>query len=152
MRSGVNLREATPAEAAEWDKLITGFGNRRITHTLAWLRSLENTFGGQVVFLVYEKDNEIVACLPGMVVNFAFLRLFGSPLPGWQSVSMGPVFDPKSISSDEMISPLAEYLENNHGVHHIEVMSNCLDASVMKEKGFRGRPEYTFQTSQCPGD
>jgi CelD/BcsL family acetyltransferase involved in cellulose biosynthesis len=152
MNGTINLREARSIEVTEWDKLITRFANHRVTHTLAWLRSLENSFNGKALFLIYEKDGEIVGCLPGMMVNVGFLRLFGSPLPGWQTVSMGPVFDPGKISTDEMIAPLAHYLETKYGVHHIEIMSNCLDQKAMELRGFRGRTEYTFQTSLFPED
>ena len=152
MSGKISLREARLIEVTAWDKLITGFENHRVTHTLAWLRSLENTFAGKVLFLIYEKDGEIVGCLPGMIVNVGFLRLFGSPLPGWQTVSMGPVFDSRRISTDEMIAPLAKYLEKNYGVHHIEITSNCLDPAMMEVSGFRGRTEHTFQTSLCPED
>ncbi len=123
-----------------------------MTHSRAWLRSLANSFAGKPIYLVYEKNGELAACFPGLIVNVGMLRLFGSPLPGWQTVSMGPVFDPKRISTEEIVSPLAPYLESQYGVHHIELMTSDFDDHSMEGHGFRGKPEYTFKAPLYPDD
>lgn len=152
MSNEIIIREAKPNEIEQWDELILRFENYRISHTSAWLHSLEKSFNGQLIFLIYEKNGEVVACFPGMLVKLGFLRLFGSPLPGWQTVSMGPVFNEKKISVVELMLPLASFLEKKYGVHHTEIMSSHLDQEIMEKCGFRGRPEYTFQTSLFPDD
>lgn len=148
----ITIREADGNEKRNWDRLISRFENRRVTHSSAWLRSLENSFDGKPIHLIYEKDGELAACFPGLIVDMGILRLFGSPLPGWQTVSMGPVFDPEQISTSEIVSGLAPYLEERHGVHHIEVMCCDFDPEPMDSCGFRGRPEYTFKTQLYPRD
>src|SRR5690606_7288881 len=80
------------------------------------------------------------------------LRLFGSPLPGWQTVSMGPVFDPELVTTADLIAPLPGFLEQNYGVHHIEIMSDRLDAAAMEAEHFTGRIEYTFKAPLHPQD
>jgi hypothetical protein len=65
---------------------------------------------------------------------------------------MGPVFDAAKISTAEIVTPLAGYLEKEYGVHHIEMMTSCLDRDAMEQSGFRGTPEYTFQTPLYPDD
>jgi Acetyltransferase (GNAT) domain len=154
--SGANgtlrLREATPAELRRWDGLVTGFENHRVVHTLAWIRSLEGSGCGRPLFLVFERGGEIVGCLPGLVVSLGPLRLFGSPLPGWQSVSMGPAFDPARVSTGEMIETLVPYLERRHGVHHMELLSSALDRGSMEALGFRGEVMPSYRAPLYPGE
>ena len=152
MNSEVVIREASAQEIEAWDGLIRQFEDHRVTHTLGWLRSLEASIKGKLLFLVYEKHGEIVACLPGMIVNVGFLKLFGSPLPGWQTVSMGPIFNDERITCSEVIEPLASFLELNHGVHHIEILGKNLDPGAMCESSFRGRQEFTFEGPLFPQD
>jgi CelD/BcsL family acetyltransferase involved in cellulose biosynthesis len=152
MTNKLILREADRHEIDNWDDIIARFDCHRVSHTTAWLRSLEGYFRGKALFLVYERAGRIVACLPGMLVDIGPLRLYGSPLPGWQTVSMGPVFDPEAVTAEELIAPLPRFLESNYGVHHIELMTNALDAVAMEANGFRGRIEYTFQAPLYPDD
>jgi hypothetical protein len=152
MTNKLILREADRHEIDNWDDIIARFDCHRVSHTTAWLRSLEGYFRGKALFLVYERAGRIVACLPGMIVDIGPLRLYGSPLPGWQTVSMGPVFDPEAVTAEELIAPLPRFLEGKYGVHHIELMTNALDAVAMEANGFRGRIEYTFQAPLYPDD
>ena len=146
------IREASLEETAGWDNLVTRFENHRITHTLAWIRSLENSGKGRALFLVYEKNGEIIACITGLLANLGPLRMFGSPLQGWQTVSMGPVFDESQIVTGEMITPLINFLDKQYGVHHIEILSSILDAESMKQSGFRGCLQPTYHAALFPGD
>ncbi len=148
----LDLRTASPDEIASWDDLITQFRGSRVTHSTHWIRSLENYFGGEPLYLVYERSSRIVGLLPGLIVEKGPLRLFGSPLPGWQTVSMGPVFDPKLATTAELIDPLPRFLEQNYGVHHIEIMSDRLDPAAMESNHFTGRVEYTFKAPLHPSD
>jgi hypothetical protein len=104
------IREASAEEVLLWDDLVRRFDNYRIYHTLAWIRSLEASAGGRAVFLIFEKDREIVGCLPGLVHRWGLLRLFGSPLPGWQASIMGPAFAKDRVSTGELMTALANCL------------------------------------------
>jgi len=146
------VREASADELRRWDELVARFDNHRVVHTMAWLRSLEACGLGVPRFLVFEKDGAVVACLPGLLVHIGPLRLFGSPLPGWQTVSMGPAFDPARVSTAELIRPLVPFLRERYHVHHVEILSNVLDEESMHTVGFRGQPVATFRTPLFPGD
>ena len=152
MKTDVVIREASAEELAGWDELVTGFENYRVVHKLGWMRSLEACVKGKPLYLVYEKEGRVVGCLPGFVVNVGPLKLFGSPLPGWQTLSMGPVFDPERLSAREMVPALVQYLEKNYGVHHIELLSDGLDAEVMEGLGFQCKPTATFAAPMFPHD
>jgi hypothetical protein len=128
------------------------FDNCRITHKLTWMHSLEPSVKGQPLFLIYERANRIVGCIPGFLVNIGPVRLFGSPLQGWQTVSMGPVFDRGSVSTDELVPPLIAFLRLRHGVHHIEIISSELDQQAMRDLRFRDEPLPTYRVPLFPDD
>ncbi len=153
MNTSVLIREANPLERLHWDELVSRFENHRVLHQLGWLRSLESScVKGKPLFLVYERDGEIVGCLPGFLVTVGFLRMFGSPLPGWQTMSMGPVFDPKRISTDGLMAPLISFLAKNYGVHHIEVITSNVDHKVMEGLRFTRKPSPSYCVPLYPGD
>lgn len=150
-RSSVVLREATPAEIASWDDLVAQFPHHRIVHTRGWLRSLEASGLGHACHIVGERDGEIVACLPGLLAKVGPLRLFGSPLPGWQTVGMGPLFNPRRVQADELAPGIIAFLRRQYRVHHVELMTDALDADAMRDHGFRGEPCHTYRASLTPG-
>jgi glycosyltransferase involved in cell wall biosynthesis len=150
--SELQLREATPAEVECWDVLIRQFPGHRIVHTRGWLQSLEASRLGAARYIVAERQGRIVACLPGLVSRLGPLRLFGSPLPGWQTVGMGPLFDAARVDAAELTTRLIPFLRERYGVHHVEIMTDRLPAEAMQAAGFRGEPFHTFRTELKPGD
>jgi predicted ATP-grasp superfamily ATP-dependent carboligase len=151
-QSAVLIREATREELERWDDLVMRFDNYRISHKHTWMQSLQSTVKGQPLFLVYERANRIVGCIPGFLTNIGPLRLFGSPLQGWQTVSMGPVFDSDAVSTDELVTPLIDFLKTRYGVHHIEIISSDLDQQVMRDLRFRSEHLPTWRAPLFPDD
>lgn len=147
----VIIREATDAELPRWDELVMQFDNYRVSHKLAWMRSLQSTVKGHPLYLVYEKNKQVVGCLPGFLTNIGPLRLFGSPLQGWQTVSMGPVFDRNAVTTEELVTPLLNFLENKYGVHHVEIISSDLDQEILEDLRFRNEPLPTYRAQLFPG-
>ena len=123
IRSPTTVREASASEIAQWDELVMRFPQYGLCHKLAWVRSLEASGRGKPLFLIFERGQQIAGCLPGLLVRAGPLRVFGSPLPGWQSYSMGPVFDPEQVSASELTAALIPFLVGRHVVHHIEMIS-----------------------------
>lgn len=148
----VRVRELAATELGEWDAWVRGFENHRVVHTLPWIRSLEASGLGQPRFLVFEREGEVVGCLPGLVSRVGPFRLFGSPPPASQTASMGPAFDPQRITTSELMDVLLPFLEDQLGIHHMEIMSPDLDASTMQRLGFRGEAWPTYRVPLTPGD
>jgi GNAT acetyltransferase-like protein len=146
------LREASPSELADWDTLVRRFPNHRVVHTTAWVRSLEASGFGHPLFLVFEQSGEIVGCLPGLVSEVGPFRLFGSPPPASQSVSMGPTFAPERVTTAELMEVAIPFLEDRLAVHHMEIMSPDLDPAAMLGLGFRGEPWPTYRVQLFPGN
>src|SRR5438128_9863953 len=95
----VLIREASPREVNDWDAIVACFDNHRIVHKLAWIRALEASGPWRPLFVVFEREGQIVGCLPGFLITFGFLRIWGSPFPGAQTPSMGPAFDEERLST-----------------------------------------------------
>ena len=151
-QGAVLIREATPAELERWDELVMGFDNYRITHKLSWMHSLQSTVKGQPLYLIHERGGRIVGCTPGFLTNVGPVRLFGSPLQGWQTVSMGPAFERNSVTTNELAAPLIDFLGTRYGVHHIEIISSELDQQVMKGLRYRNEPLPTYRVPLFPDD
>ncbi len=152
LNTKLQVRELTGADLDGWDSLVRRFANHRVVHTMPWLRSLEASGFGRARFLSFEKDGEIVGCLPGLMSEVGPLRVFGSPPPGSQTVSMGPAFDEHRVSTSELMDALVPFLEQRFGVHHMEIMTPDLDPATMLGLGFRGEPWPTYRTRMFPGD
>ena len=150
--TGLRVREVSVAELSGWDEMVRRFDNHRVVHTRAWLRSLEASGFGRPQMLVFEKDGQIVGCLPGLITEVGPFRIFGSPPPASQTVSMGPVFDESRVTTPELMEAVMPFLEQRMGVHHMEIMSPDLDTATMLGLGFRGEPWPTYRVPLFPGD
>jgi len=148
----LELREATAAERTGWDDLLRKFPQPRVEHTFAWIESLAAVGSGRPLFLVWTVDGEVVGCLPGLLTKVGPLTLFGSPLPGWQTGGMGPLFDPARVTTSQLIGALLPALEERYGVDHIEMLCGSLDSDAMAQLGFRGESVPTYRAPLYPGD
>ena len=148
----IRVRALPPEDLARWDDTVRQFPAHRVGHTRAWINSLAAAGHGQPHYLVAEDGDDIVACLPGLVTRIAGFRLFGSPLPGWQTASMGPLFHPSRLDTDGLVSALLPYLERTLGVQHVELMLPGLDPLAMRRHGFRGEPVFTYRAPLFPED
>ncbi len=150
--TSIVLREATPDEVREWDLLVARFPNHRLFHKTSWLRYIQTVTGSRPVHLVFEREGEIVGCFPGFLIKMSFLRVFGSPMVGWQTQSMGPAFYVDRISTREMFATLVPFLQARYQIHHIELANAHLDHEVMDSFGFRGKPVFTYRVALSPGN
>ncbi len=148
----MRVREATPEELNSWDAIVRRFPNHRLPHLRAWIDSLSASGCGRPLYLVCENGAGIVGCLPGLLVNVGKWRLFGSPLAGWQTVSLGPAFDPERFDTAAFAQTLVPYLEREHDVDHIELLHPGLDPAGMHAAGFRDESVFTYRAPLIPHD
>lgn len=152
MNGSVRVREATAEELGRWDTIVRRFPNYRLPHTRAWIDALAASDCGRPLYLVLEDDRGIVGVFPGLLRNVGRWRLFGSPLAGWQTVSLGPAFDPARFDTAAFASAVVSYLEREHDVDHIELLHLGLDPAAMRAAGFAGEKVPTFRAPLFPGD
>jgi predicted ATP-grasp superfamily ATP-dependent carboligase len=148
----LEIREATATERASWNALVRRFPQRRVEHMQAWIDSLVATGLGRPLYLVWTVDGEIVGCLTGLLKQAGPFTLFGSPLPGWQTGGMGPLFDPARVTTGQLIGALLPALEQRYGVAHVELLTAGLDAPAMTALGFRPEETPTWRAPLYPND
>jgi len=150
--STVRIREIESTGLDGWDALVRRYDQHRVVHTQSWVESLEAAGCGRPLYLAFEQQGEVVGCMPGLLSSVGGYRLFGSPLAGWQTVSMGPLYDASRVTTVELLAPLIDHLERRHQVSYIEILSRDLDHDAMHAYGFEGRPVPTWRARLHPGD
>lgn len=145
-------RDATSEEVLGWDELVSRFANHQIYHLQCWIKLIESFSGARPLYIVLERDGDLVACLPGFLVRIGLLRIFASPLEGWQTEYMGPVFNPDQVSTRELFSALTPFLERRYGIHHMELVCRDIDPEEMRVLGFESKLIPSFLTRLYPGD
>ena len=148
----LRVREATPEELANWDGIVRRFPNHRVPHLRAWIDALAASNCGTPLYLLLEDDAGIVGALPGLIVKVGRWRLFGSPLEGWQTVSLGPAFDPARFDTAAFAAAIVPYLEREHDIDHIELLHLGLDADAMRAAGFEDERVFTYRAPLYPND
>jgi D-aspartate ligase len=152
MSETLRVREATAEELSGWDAIVRRFPNHRLPHTRAWIDTLAARTRGRPLYLLLEDDRGVVGCFPGLIVNVGRWRLFGSPLAGWQTVSLGPAFDPARFDTAAFAAAVVPYLEREHHVNHIEMLHLGLDPEAMRAAGFAGETVFTYRATLFPND
>src|ERR1051325_776714 len=151
--SGVErVREATAGELEAWGTLVARVWNHRVMHRRCWIESLAASGCGTPLYLVWEKHGEVVGCMPGLLARVGLWRGFGSPLPGWQTVRLGPVWGRRRVSAPAPPRLLMPYLQLVHRVSYIELMTSDLAPALMRALGSRGEPAPTFRAALYPDD
>jgi CelD/BcsL family acetyltransferase involved in cellulose biosynthesis len=89
MSSEVDVRVA---DSAEWDRLLLGFAERTVFHSTAWIELLTSTFDLESVLLRVDDGRGCAALWPCLLMRKGPFRICGSPLPGWSTPYMGPLF------------------------------------------------------------
>lgn len=148
----LTVRELALNELSDWDQVVSGFAGWRVFHTRSWVEYLQTFTKGKAIFLFFEKDGAVVGAVPGIIIKFPLFRAFMSPMEGWQTQSLGPVFDREKTSDNEIIDTLVRFLVDFLGVQYIEIASTHLDSAVMKKTGFQGEAIYTQRAPLCPGN
>jgi hypothetical protein len=90
-----NSQAYTVAEASidEWEPLLGELPCSSVFHTSPWFRVIESVHGA-TVRLPYALDDEgrCAAVWPVFVMRKGPLRILGSPVPGWSTAYLGPLF------------------------------------------------------------
>jgi hypothetical protein len=132
-----------------WDRRIAGFPQKSIFHETAWLHYLEREQGGEAVVLrIVDPQGRERALWPGLTVTKGPIRIFGSPLRGWGTVSMGPLYHERDA---EHIMPAAERALGQGGVHHWEFVSQTL-GHPPPGRGYRFESSDTHRIPLGPYD
>lgn len=79
-------------DVADWDELVRGFTDYTVFHTTPWLRTVSAANAVKPILLKVMRDGSCAAVWPLLVLKKGPLRVLGSPLPGWSTAYLGPLF------------------------------------------------------------
>ena len=134
----------------DWDGRIADFPQKRIFHESVWLRFLEKDQRGRaVVIRLADAGGGERALWPGVVVRKGPVRIFGSPLRGWGTVAMGPLYH--EVDSGGLLAA-AEAALVRAGIHHWEFVSESLPTEEARERGYRLERSPTHRISLDPDE
>ena len=137
-------------EFPNWDRKIAAFPQKTIFHESVWLRFLEKDQAGRAMVLqLTTPAGEERVLWPGLVVRKGPVRIFGSPLRGWGTVVMGPLY------RDEEAVPLLKAAESAlkaGGIHHWEFVSESLPTGPAPERGYRLESSDTHRIPLDPDE
>lgn len=87
----ITVRAIDP-NTSEWDALIARFADHTVFHSSAWLATIQASHGVKPVCAMAEQGGQCVAVWPYLEKRKGPFRAIGSPLPGWSTAYMGPLF------------------------------------------------------------
>jgi hypothetical protein len=86
------LSPLSAEEVSHWDELIAPWRNRYLFHQKAWLEYLEGSQNAEIRFWAIREASRTVGYFPGGIIRKGPYRILGSPLKGWCTNFMGPIF------------------------------------------------------------
>lgn len=95
-----NTYVASEVAPEQWEQLLAMFPGHSVFHTLPWLETIETVHGAKARLLRVDasamaRDGEDASCVaiwPVFTTRKGPLRILGSPVPGWCTAYMGPLF------------------------------------------------------------
>jgi CelD/BcsL family acetyltransferase involved in cellulose biosynthesis len=88
---GYTASETTPAQ---WDILVRTFPDHTLFHRREWLELVGEVHGARVHAVKVDHGGRCIAVWPCLALRKGPFRILASPLPGWSSIYMGPLFTP----------------------------------------------------------
>ena len=115
----------------EWSRILGSFPDHTLFQSVPWLRFLQDSMGGELIFAVFHDGDRARGYFVGMLVKKMGLRILGSPLPGWTTSYMGFVLQP-GISRREALDDLQRFAFEELHCAHMEVMDRHLDSPSLE--------------------
>jgi hypothetical protein len=81
-----------PVEPRAWDEVIRAFPDRTVFHTMPWLRTVAGAHHLTIGLWQARSNDRTVAVWPYLRLRKGLLPVIGSPLPGWSTTYLGPLF------------------------------------------------------------
>jgi CelD/BcsL family acetyltransferase involved in cellulose biosynthesis len=75
-----------------WDGVLAGFPQHTLFHRACWLRLLAECHRGEPWLARVDEGGNCVAAWPAIALRRGPFRILGSPLPGWNTPFLGPLF------------------------------------------------------------
>jgi CelD/BcsL family acetyltransferase involved in cellulose biosynthesis len=128
----------------EWDELVDRCSLSTVYHRNGWIDSLSETGEADIRRVVCERGRELMAIWPVGLMRKGPLRVVGSPLPGWNTAYMGPVF---AAACDDRLGAVRAMLRSKPIANPAFIATRCMDADLdLTKLGFeRTRDFETYE-------
>jgi len=114
----------------QWGDMLEQYPDRTLFQSGAWLRFLESTQHGELVFAVLQEGNSILGLFVGIIIRRLGVRILGSPFPGWTTSYMGFVLRPE-VSRLDALNALRVFAFRDLKCLHLELMDRRIDARTL---------------------
>lgn len=125
-----------------WNDRVASFTSGSLFHTTEWLEFLRLTQGVEPIVSPFDAGEQ-AGFNVGAKLRKGPFSVIGSPLPGWTTVRMGPLFDPHDIAADRLAAEIDAFGRAQR-VSMLEVASEHLDPEAMTAAGFEQQPDATM--------
>lgn len=127
-------------EGSQWDGLVSHCEFTTVYHRDGWLGIIEECEGVSIQRVVCYKNEMLQAVWPIGIFRKGPLRVGGSPLPGWNTAYLGPVF---TSECDDKPSAVKAMLNSKLISNPSFVALRCMDIGVdLSECGFEKTREF----------
>ncbi|MBJ7347636.1 MAG: GNAT family N-acetyltransferase [Thermoleophilaceae bacterium] len=126
----------------DWDEVVASFDTGSIYHSTGWLNFLRDTQNAEIITEAFELDGVRCYHVAARIRKGPF-GILGSPLPGWATATMGPLFNLAEVDQSKLIDEL-EAFGKRHRVSMYELVNGELNPELMRSKGWAEEPDGTF--------
>lgn len=128
----------------DWDDLVDAADHATVYHRSGWLAALDATTGAPMRRLVLDSENGPLALWPIAILRKGPIRVAGSPLPGWNTAYLGPLFLP---ACSDKAGAVATMMRASPVRRPAFVATRTMDTGVdLSPLGFRKTREFeTFE-------
>jgi SAM-dependent methyltransferase len=136
------LEPLSPADEARWDELVMSSNSHTVFHRRAWLDYLAESRAITTRLWSISDGDSTVGYFCGGTLKKGPFRILGSPLTGWGTNTLGPVFSteahhPAFVAALDSVAH-AERLAT------IEVESTVLSEGALEAAGFEPTGAWTY--------
>jgi hypothetical protein len=136
--------ERVDIQGEDWSTKIDGSQAGTIYQTLAWLGFLSKTQNGEPVAAVLKEGGERVGYFTGMIVRKVWLRILGSPFPGWSTDYMGFALS-DGADRRQAVKALIDFAFRDLGCVHLEILDRNITRRNLTGLGVQCRIYRGFQ-------
>jgi hypothetical protein len=121
-------------QVVRWDELIASYPNRYLYHRKAWLDYISASQNAEIRFWAIREGSRTVGYFSGGVIRKGPYRILGSPLKGWCTNFMGPVFS-EGFDEDAFFRAI-DALALAEGFAMVEIEQPALSKDAFQRRGF----------------
>lgn len=144
------LEPLTEDEIDRWDDITAAYPNRELFHRRAWLNYLAEGYGLKIRYWTIRRRGERIGYFCGGVLRKGPFKILGSPLKGWGTNYLGPVYG-DGFDTRAFLLALDE-LARDEGFAMVELEGRGLQAAEMESAGYVAVDQHTYVIELLPGD